>query len=144
MVRVWVGGLVSLACTGLAVLPASAAERQRFICRADQAIGFGSEAETWKPATPDVSDRMYVISPLEVFDGRYAVVRLGEKAPLYYCEPGGADRPNILACGMNKLDFVIDIGKGRYQRLQSHGYVDEPVPPETGPGIEIGRCFSFQ
>lgn len=144
MVRVLADGLACLACVGFIVLPVSAAETQRFICRADQAIGFESEAENWKSVTPDVSDRMYVVSPMEVFDGRYAVVRLGEKAPLYYCEPGGADRPNILACGMNKLDFVIDIGTGRYQRLQSHGYVDGPVPPETGPGIEIGRCFPFQ
>lgn len=144
MVRVLVGGLASLTCIGLVVLPANAAETGRFVCRADQAIGFGLEAETWKAATPNVSDRMYVVSPMEVFDGRYAVVRLGEKDPLYYCEPGGADQPKTLSCGMNKLEFVINIGTGRYQRSGIHGYIDDPVPPETGPAIEIGRCFPFQ
>lgn len=144
MVRVLVRGLACLACSVLIGLPASAVEAQRFICRADRAVGLGLEAEALTVLTPNVSDQLYVVSPMEVFDGRYAVMRLGEQDPLYYCDADGPDQPKMLSCGMNKLEFVINIATGRYQRLDSHGYIDDPVPPQTGPGVEVGKCFPFE
>ncbi len=117
MARTFVPGLIYLTLASFINLPADASGAERFFCRAEQAVGF--TPESWKTVTPDITDKFYLISPMEVLDGKYAVVRLGDKNPLYYCESGGAGEPNILSCGMNKLEFVINISSGRYQRLNN-------------------------
>lgn len=143
-IEVMSGRLACLAMVGFISWSASAAEAERFLCRADQAIGFGLKDDTWRTVRPDVADRMYVVSQAEVFDGRYVVTQLGEKAPLYYCESDEAVPPKMLSCGMRKLEFVINVEIGRFQHFRSHGFIDTASPQETGPMIEIGRCSPFE
>lgn len=143
------GGVVRrfacLAAIGvICVSTASAAATQRYLCRADQAIGFSPEGETWKSTKPDVTDRMYVVSPMDVFDGKYAVTQLGKTAPLYYCEPDDVEPTKRLLCGASKQEFIINMEAGRFQHFRSHGFIDAAIPPETGPILEIGRCFPFE